>query len=161
VHRIIQIIGVGISIGGVIVAFCMTTVHFNTVYHAQLGVAITVLIIAQVVAAFFRPHPPSENSPKKSTARIIFELFHWWNGRIVLVLAVVQLYSGIQLIGYPIITQYAIFLACILALIIFAEIFSCVNPKMKTVSWLGNCGPKSRAKEDMLVNLIETGITTN
>jgi len=139
VHQTTQYLGFGISIIGVILGLCMTHSHFQAGYHGILGVVITSLSIAQVLSAIFRPHPPTKGH-SKTLSRKLFELFHWWVGRSLLILAAVQIYSGIQLIGYPIVLQYGIFVACIVAIVIVGEIVSCVAPqKSAIVPCFGNC----------------------
>jgi len=139
-HRIIQYLGFGISMAGFVVAFCMNTTHFKTVYHAQLGVTITTLCVLQVLSAFFRPHPPSKTNPEKTSVRVAFELFHWWNGRILLVLAAVQLYSGIVLIGWTAsVVPYAVCIGIIVLAVIVGEIVTRYYPMSKVVSCFENC----------------------
>jgi len=71
--------------------------HFRKTTHAVIGTVILGLSVIQVLIAFFRPHIKPDKP--KSRNRKIFEIFHPWNGRILGVLGVVQIYFGIFAIG--------------------------------------------------------------
>lgn len=84
-----------------VVAFVMVNgAHFETLFHAQLGVALYALMVIQVIYALFRPHvsPPGEKAP---ISRIIFRNFHWWTGRLLVVGMIPQVIRGMWLIGWP------------------------------------------------------------
>jgi len=100
VHRILQYGGFLISLVGIILAYVMlgTTYHFRMVTHAVIGTVILGLSVFQVLMAFFRPHIVPDK--EKSRNRKLFEVVHPWNGRVLVVLAVVQIYFGIFAIGY-------------------------------------------------------------
>jgi len=140
VHQSVQCTAFIIVIGGVILGIYMTHTHFQHLYHATLGFAITTVLIMQVLSAIFRP-PPTPKDSAKTTRRKLFELFHWWIGRTLLILAALQIYSGIQMLGYPLLVwPYGIVVACVIALIIIAETFACFFPeKSKVVPCCGNC----------------------
>jgi hypothetical protein len=98
VHRVTQYSGFTISLGGIILGYSMVYEQFLFLTHSIIGTLIMLFSAAQVVGAFFRPHK-EENEPV-TTARKVFEIFHHWNGRCLLVIAVVQIYLGISAIGY-------------------------------------------------------------
>jgi len=100
VHRIFQYGGFLISLSGIILAYVMlgTTYHFRMMTHAVIGTVILGLSCFQVLIAFFRPHIVPDKP--KTRNRKLFEIIHPWNGRVLVVLGVVQIYFGIFAIGY-------------------------------------------------------------
>jgi len=89
----------------------------------------------QVVVAFFRPHKSPDHPV--SSSRIAFELFHHWNGRGLVALAVVQIFLGIFIEYY--ITNpwlpplYGVIVAVVLLVVFILEIKNCVKPFGKLV----------------------------
>jgi len=138
VHRVTQYIGFPISLAGVILIIVKTPVHFTTglsqYFHEQLGISITGLALIQVIGAFFRPHP-TEDGEDPTTGRVIFEWFHRWVGRTLPVIAAFQIYSGIQLIGYPIYVTYAYlaFVIILFIVVVIMEIGNCCTHKFTSV----------------------------
>jgi len=98
--------------------------------HGILGTIIFGFSIIQIVVAILRPH--KETGQRITDARYAFELFHHWNGRILVLAALVQIYLGIDAIGYDrvypwINLAYVILVAVILGIILIVEIFNCVS----------------------------------
>jgi hypothetical protein len=99
VHRIFQYGGFAISLGGIILGYYMVgPAQFKFLAHSIIGTVILFFSASQVVVAFFRPH--KQAGEPVTTARKAFEIFHHWNGRGLLALAVAQIYLGIAAIGY-------------------------------------------------------------
>eukprot|EP01135_Chromosphaera_perkinsii_P007995 Nk52_evm67s1073 gene=Nk52_evmTU67s1073 len=95
-HRIIQLSGVLLFILGLvfgILARASGGSHFQFA-HGIIGIIVILLGIAQPIGAFFRPH---KDAPK----RWIFNLLHWWGGRIALALGVVNISLGFFMIIAP------------------------------------------------------------
>jgi len=113
VHRITQYSGFTISIAGIILGYVMLgPYHFRKVTHAVIGTVILVLSFFQVLIAFFRPHIIPDKPKTKN--RKLFELIHHWNGRILALLAVVQIYLGIFAIGYDKTHEWVLYLFTII-----------------------------------------------
>jgi len=71
--------------------------------------------------------------------RYAFEVFHHFNGRILVILAIVQIFLGIQAIGYDksnpwLIPFYATLVGLTLAIVILVEISNFVKPMGNIVS---------------------------
>jgi len=98
VHRITQYIGYILSLSGWIIGVVMVKLHFQTLFHGQLGICLICLSIFQVVAAFFRPHPPAKTE-EKSTFRKFFEIQHAWTGRLMILISIACIISGLLEIG--------------------------------------------------------------
>jgi len=81
--------------------------------------------------AVFRPHK-EENKPV-TNARLAFEIFHHWNGRILALLAIAQIFLGIKAIRYDeshswLIPFYGAIVGMTLFIILIVEIINCVKP---------------------------------
>lgn len=98
--------------------------HFQTVWHGQFGMFILFYGLAQVLGGIFRPHIPLSEDDKKSRARAIFEVLHPWSGRVLAVLAIVQVFGGMAVIQSPPgwIAFYALLLVATVGGIVFLEI---------------------------------------
>jgi len=80
VHRPTQYTFSAVVFVALVVAFVQVNgSHFQTVFHAQLGITIMILLLVHVIVAYFRPHKEPGEAP--TTARVAFEYFHHWNGR--------------------------------------------------------------------------------
>jgi len=99
VHRIVQPSGYVVALAGLIIAFIMVgAAQFTTPWHGQLGLTIMIGGFFQILIAVFRPHTdPTEKVP--STIRQAFEYSHWWLGRILIILGVINVFEGIATIG--------------------------------------------------------------
>lgn len=88
-HRGIQILGFALTI----IAFIIILETGSHTEHAHMGIGITVVILTtiQVIVAIFRPH-------KDAPRRWLFNLFHWWNGRGLLVLALINCFIGLGIL---------------------------------------------------------------
>jgi len=111
---------------GLILAFVQVNgQHFTTVFHGQLGLALMLLLILHVVVAFWRPH--KEPGQPRTRGRYAFEIFHLWNGRFMLLMAVVQITEGMIVIGWitslvGVFVVYIIYVIFAIALIIVLEV---------------------------------------
>eukprot|EP01123_Difflugia_compressa_P009411 TRINITY_DN3114_c0_g1_i1.p1 TRINITY_DN3114_c0_g1~~TRINITY_DN3114_c0_g1_i1.p1 ORF type:complete len:702 (-),score=118.02 TRINITY_DN3114_c0_g1_i1:13-1986(-) len=95
VHRITQPLSCFFAFVAIIIAFVMVEGnHFRTLFHGQLGVAIMLLCLIQVVIAIFRP--PKEVNKDPSKKRKVFDYFHWWVGRVLVVLGLFNCFGGIM-----------------------------------------------------------------
>jgi len=126
VHRAVQYFGFTISIAGFILILIASPDRYGMYPHHIYGTIIITLGLCQVLSAFFRPHKKEGYAISRS--RVIFEYFHWWNGRIVLLAAIYQVYSGILLefqnTAYQVIlsTTYIVVVGVVLAVILIVEI---------------------------------------
>jgi hypothetical protein len=102
-HRILNLLGVALTIGGIIVAF----VSFDNVFtdgmgpscnHGVIGLTTMTLGILQAVNGILRPHTPEEDEQKEKK-RFIWELLHKCTGYATLALAYTTIYYGAQVAG--------------------------------------------------------------
>jgi len=131
-HRPLQYGGFVVALAGIILGYFMVgSNQFRVLGHAILGTIILALSLAQVVVAFFRPH--KELNEPTTSERFAFEIFHHWNGRILVLLAIVQIFLGIYAIGYDIfqpwiIPTYAAIVGIPLLSLFIVEIINCIRP---------------------------------
>jgi len=140
IHQPCQYGGFVISLAGIIMGYIMVgNNQFRVLGHSIIGTIILVLSAAQVVSATFRPH--KDIGQKVTTARLVFEIGHHTNGRLLVILAVVQIFLGIYAIGYDstqpwLIPTYGTFVAVTSLIVIIVEAINCVNPFGKIVPCL-------------------------
>lgn len=96
-HVVFQMTGMVLMVVGTIVIFMYTSLHFDGV-HKILGLVAFIIGILQVLNAFFRPKHSGDEDETKSTSRYLWELFHKNGGRLVIVLAWVNVFLGIRLL---------------------------------------------------------------
>jgi len=132
IHRPSQGIGFLLSTAGIIIAYYMLGPTF-TIFrsHGILGTIIFFFSIIQIVVAIFRPH--KDQGKRITNERYAFELFHHWNGRLLVLAAVAQIFLGIQAIGYDksnpwLIPLYAALVGLTMLIVIIVEIINCVKP---------------------------------
>jgi len=131
VHRAVQYFGFTISVVGFILIFIGSPDKYGIYFHHIFGTIIMSAGLLQVLSAFFRPH--KKEGYQISRSRVIFEYFHWWNGRIVLLAAIYQVYSGILLefqhSDYVQIlsTTYIILAGIVILVVVIVEIVSCLK----------------------------------
>lgn len=95
VHQALQIFGMCMTTAGFIIALVMVDgVHFNTAFHGQLGVTIMALAYIQMLGGFLRPH--KVEGTDATGLRKIFEILHPNIGRLLLIMACVNIFAGIQ-----------------------------------------------------------------
>jgi len=139
VHRVTQYGGYGLAIVGFIIAFFIVApgLHLTKPHHI-VGTFIMILGFLQVVVAFFRPH--KEKGQLLSIQRVAFEYFHWWAGRLLIVLVLYQVFSGIMFI-YPdwLVYLYAALLGSVLLIIIVQEIINCTNLEDSSITPCWKC----------------------
>jgi len=96
IHFFLQNYAFIIMLTGIIIGYTLPAIQFKSfTAHAPLGTVIFILTFFQMASGYLRPHkgdPPS-------TARLVFEFFHHWNGRIILILTIAQIALGIIEIG--------------------------------------------------------------
>jgi len=120
-HQLFQVTGFLMVSGAFTIAWIMTGgVHFNTDFHAQLGLTIMIMAYFQFFGGLLRPHKGKDGD--KSTARAVFEVVHPWTGRLLLVLSVINIFSGISIwFRYWVYIIYALIVAFWFLLILFLE----------------------------------------
>ncbi len=69
--------------------------HFEST-HSRIGLCIFLLVFVQILNGFTRPHKPKGDDEEKTTKRRIWEVVHPNKGRIMLVLAAVNLTLGLD-----------------------------------------------------------------
>jgi hypothetical protein len=89
-HRILQLIGTGLFLSSFILAMTGLDVPDGNTGRAHYNIGMTIMagVSAQSVIVLFRP-------PKKHNLRLIWNFFHHNVGRVTLILAFVNLYTGI------------------------------------------------------------------
>ncbi|XP_072276922.1 putative ferric-chelate reductase 1 [Pyxicephalus adspersus] len=87
-----------LTVAATIVAFILPFIHakgwsHNAITHATIGCIVMGLAFIQPFIAFFRPSP-------ESSKRIIFNWFHFINAAVIKILAVANLFLGLQFIDH-------------------------------------------------------------
>jgi len=137
IHRTLQYSGFLIAVAGIIIGYAMTaSAPFTYVAHGAIGTVIFILMILQVIVAFFRPH--KEPNEKITDERFYFEIFHHWNGRFLVAIAVLQIFLGISAIGYYVTNPwlaplYGVVVGLTLLFVLGMEIANCIKPFGKIV----------------------------
>jgi len=120
-HQIFQVTGFLMVSAGFTIAWIMVDgFHFNTDFHGQLGLTIMILAYFQFFGGLLRPHKGKDGH--RSACRKLFEFIHPWNGRFVLLLACINIFSGIS-IWFPwwVYLIYALICAFWVLVILFCE----------------------------------------
>lgn len=72
--------------------------YLDTPAHSQLGLSVVCAALAQLASGFFRPHT-SAAPHQRSVIRILWEYFHLWFGRIIMILSCVTIFFGLNQYG--------------------------------------------------------------
>jgi len=132
VHRVTQYGGYLLACVGFAFAFVAGSGnHYYYLFHSSWGTAIMALGMAQVLGGFFRPHKePGEKTV--TNARRLFEYFHWWNGRTMVLMVVVQVITGLFIIYNNefdlVIIIYIAAAALVMLIVVILEIMVCACP---------------------------------
>lgn len=97
IHRTCQTLGVIVSIVGFLFAATNMTGDMFTEPHHNIGLVVVIVSVYQLIHALVRPHVP-DNS-EKSTQRKLWEIIHRLTALALLVLAVVNIESGLGMIN--------------------------------------------------------------
>ena len=97
VHRIMQTSGTLLLVIGCAAAFANVRVHFNGT-HQNLGLAVLILAVLQILNAVFRPSKKVDEDNPSSMSRYMWELLHKNLGRLVIVLAWINVFLGVRLL---------------------------------------------------------------
>jgi len=102
VHVACQILGITIaSIGFLIAGTSLESGGSAT--HSTLGPIIMIMLWFQPLNAYFRPHAPNiEAGEQPSRKRVLWNYVHWYNGRLAVLLAVIQIFVGYSILQPPI-----------------------------------------------------------
>ena len=95
-HRALQVSGLIVSFLGLIFAIVSASGHFMFA-HGGLGLFIMIIGLLQPLNAFFRPH----KSDPKTLKRTVWEIYHINAGRVVLLLALINISLGVFLAVVP------------------------------------------------------------
>jgi len=95
VHLGLQLTGFIFSLTGILIIIITIKVPALVTPHHVIGFIVLVLSSFQVIYAALRPHPPAEGD-KKSIQRTVFEIIHHWNGRICIILAIINIFFWTQ-----------------------------------------------------------------
>lgn len=95
-HRLIQVVGLAIASGGVILALVKFEGLEDDHKHRRLGLTVMILGWLQPFNALIRPHPPKDDE-RKSALRWGWEILHKGIGYLTLGLAVVTIFWGLEL----------------------------------------------------------------
>jgi len=97
-HRGIQMFGLLLAVIGWSIALHNFSVFkdygFRNYQHGICGMVVMVLGLLQPLNALIRPHPPKDASEEKSTARLVWEIWHKSSGWMAVVLAVPTIVLG-------------------------------------------------------------------
>jgi len=100
IHFFLQNFAFCIVLAGIIIGYYIPEIQFQqATWHAPLGTVIFILTFFQVVSGYVRPHKSPEVDI--TIPRTIFETFHHWNGRSILLLALAQIIAGYFELGVP------------------------------------------------------------
>lgn len=95
VHRALNSAGVLLGTLGFVISMLMVSAgRFLAAGHSFIGVAVTLLGLAQPIGAMCRPHAPDKGA-LASKARRRWELSHKWGGRLAVVLGLVNPFIGL------------------------------------------------------------------
>jgi len=97
VHQIMQTSGTLLLIIGCSAAFANVRLHFNGT-HQKLGLAVLIFAVLQILNAVFRPSKKNGEDKPRSRSRYIWELLHKNLGRLVIVMAWVNVFLGVRLL---------------------------------------------------------------
>jgi hypothetical protein len=104
IHRVLQSVGLFLSIVGWIIALRNFNVFedrgYDSYRHGVLGMVTMTLGCLQPLNAILRPHPTKEGE-EKTTARLVWELLHKSTGYIAVLLAVVTIGYGTTVLPFP------------------------------------------------------------
>ncbi|CAI9101139.1 OLC1v1038398C1 [Oldenlandia corymbosa var. corymbosa] len=90
VHVVIEFIGFILGVAAAVIGISLNNkLHVHVVGHKTIGVFVLVLSILQVIAFFARPS-------KDSKKRRYWNWYHHWTGRLVIFLAVTNVFLGIH-----------------------------------------------------------------
>eukprot|EP00850_Spirogloea_muscicola_P004839 SM000021S06472 [mRNA] locus=s21:499980:501291:- [translate_table: standard] len=94
VHRSMQSVAFALGALGLASGLLLTADHAESPFpvHRNLGIALVVVASLQVLAIVARPD-------KDAKVRPLWNMAHWWTGRAVLLLAIVNIYEGLDAIG--------------------------------------------------------------
>jgi len=96
-HKWLQIVGMVFSWAGFITIWLAPTAPAFA--HAIIGIIVQVVGSINPIIAIFRGHPITEKNATKKRAR--FNIFHWWIGRLCLILGMTNILLGLFLIYAP------------------------------------------------------------
>lgn len=124
VHMWANIVSYLVSIGGLIAAIVYFAGFKLDRAHNIMGLVIMILATLQALYGLLRPHVPAKGDAK-SIPRIIFEVVHSWQGRILLVAATVNIFLGLMEIMAPMEFFYAFgaYVVFVVVLIIILELY--------------------------------------
>lgn len=105
VHRTANVLGVLATAAGFILAVVKTDDHFAFA-HAKYGLAIMLLSAVMPLSGLLRPHAPSADEIK-SKVRLVWEVSHKGAGYALLVLAAMNLKSGLEMLDNTAFTHAA------------------------------------------------------
>jgi hypothetical protein len=95
-HIALQLTGVALSIAGFVVAFTNIASHFKDT-HQIMGTVVFAGGLYQAAQGFVRPHRPAKGETA-TTIRKVWEICHKGFGRIVIILAWVNIFLGAKLV---------------------------------------------------------------
>ena len=97
VHQIMQTSGTLLLVIGCSAAFANVRVHLNGT-HQNLGLAVLIFAVLQILNAVFRPSKKDGEDNPRSRSRYMWELLHKNLGRLVIVMAWVNVFLGVRLL---------------------------------------------------------------
>jgi len=98
-HKLLNSIGGVLTLGGTTVAIIVMAMdgddsHFSS-GHKTIGLLMTLLVVAQIANGFLRP--PKGTAARPPTRRVVWRWAHAFIGAILVLLAILQLVTGVQL----------------------------------------------------------------
>jgi len=107
IHKSLQTFGFLLVFVSTMFALSMVTAHFDTRYHAQIGITIFVICSIQVLIAVANPYIVNYFQPRQSFTTISL-LIHQWVGRLLLPLAWFNIFLGLLEIKLEKLTEKAL-----------------------------------------------------
>jgi len=133
IHQIQQPFTILLACGGAGVGIYFADKQYEAIPHAYLGTFLLSLCVIQVFIGIFRPHKVP-NASTQPMLRLIFETFHIWCGRFIILGTICQIYYGFQYFGSPtwIFGAYGAVLFLFFLLIVLLEFKACYLAQSST-----------------------------
>jgi cytochrome b561 len=107
--------------------------YFQTRWHSQLGIAVMVGALLQLIMGLMRPDAPKNLKEKKTGKRNAFEWIHGTFGKLLIIASIIAIFSGLVQMGVPLfgIIIFAVYIGLAVATAIVLEIIKCRRESQK------------------------------
>ena len=125
--------------------------------HRNIGIAVLTFLLIQYIIALIRPGPPTVMQDDMTTARYVWQIIHHWNGRLVYLLAIANVFVGFNIINdRSMLILFAVLWSIIIAVGIYWQINLSLTGKPPLVEWIGS---PDDAKQKAIDVAIVTGMS--